>query len=160
MIHSLIRLDPEPAAYRYMWSVLMLPHIQATVHKNWKGPEGYHALCRLLDEGHWFAVPVIGGEAAGLVWGEVCSHNELEGHLAFLRGIAPRALQEVMEDICEFCATDFNLIRVGKEGLSRAARMFIKRAGFKGQGAFYTRELGNDKLGQGTKKIERSCSSA
>ena len=142
MIHALIRLEPEPAAYRHIWSVLMLPHIQPAVDKNWQGPEGYHALCQLLDEGHWFAVPVVGGEAAGLVWGEVCEDGEIEGHLAFIRGIPPAVLQEVMEDICEYCATDFNLIRVGKDGLSRAGRIFIKRAGFKDQGAFYTRELG------------------
>jgi len=150
MIHSLIKLEPEPAAYRYMWSVLMLPHIQVAVQEDWQGPEGYHALCRLLDEGNWFGVPVIGGEAAGLVWGEVCSHKELEGHMAFFRGIPPTALQEVMDDICEFCAAEFDLIRIVKDGCSRAARMFIKRAGFKDQGAFYTRELKN---GQSTNKL-------
>ena len=143
MVHAIIKLEPEPAAYRYIGTVLMLPHIQAAVFEDWQGPEGYHALCQLLDEGHWFAVPVIGGEAAGLVWGEVCEDSELEGHLAFLRGFPPAALQEAMEDICEFCATDFDIIRVVKDGLSRAGRMFIKRAGFKDQGAVYTRELKN-----------------
>ena len=137
----IIRLQPEPAAYRYMWAALTQDHVQQYIEPEWQGPEGYHTLCRMLDEGHWFAVPVIGGEAGGLVWGEVCGCDELEGHLAFNRKISTSELLGSMEEIFEYCSTEFKKIRVVKDNLHRAARMFIRRCGFESDGDFFTKDL-------------------
>ena len=119
----------------------MQEHVQSSIDEDWRGPEGYHRLCRLLDEGHPFAVPVIGGESAGLVWGEAIGGNSLEGHLAFDRGIKPRLLVEAMDAICELTRKDFDFLVVNSEGLPRAARMFIRRCGFVETGNTYIMDL-------------------
>lgn len=138
---NLFELHPEGSAYRYIWNVLMQDHIQASIDEDWRGPEGYHRLCTLLDEGHPFAVPVIGGESAGLVWGEAIGSRSLEGHLAFDRGISPSLLSEAMDAICEYCSKKFDTFEVNKKNLPRAARMFVRRCGFEERGDKFIKDL-------------------
>jgi len=138
---NLFELHPEDSAYRYIWNVIMQDHIQTSIDEDWRGPEGYHRLCTLLDEGHPFGVPVIGGESAGLIWGEVIGPRSLEGHLAFDRGISPSLLSEAMDVICEYCSKKFDTFEVNKKNLSRVARMFVRRCGFEERGDKFIKDL-------------------
>jgi len=142
-VNECIQLQPSDESYTYIFTCVQQPHVQSAIHGDWVGLAGFHRLCTLLDDGGVFLVPVIDGSACGLAFAEeVDGGYALEGHLAFFRKIPPATLQQAMAMAEQKCSElGYKELQVDPNGLSRAARAFIKRCGFDHTSTNYRKEL-------------------